>query len=218
MYQGDVMVESTRQRILEAAGPLFAEKGFDASSVRDITDAAGTNVAAVNFHFRSKEHLYIETVRHAAESCSTRSPMPTWTADMPAEQRLRDFIAAFLGRFLRKDVPQWHRLLIFREIGQPRPGACESFVEEFVRPTQHLLIGILRDLLPTRVTPGDMHLIAHSIIGQCLHYHFARHVMILLIGKKEFDSFEAARLTEHIWRFSLAALRGLYPDKDGDRP
>src|SRR5207248_2963179 len=119
------MVETTRQRILEAAGPLFAQKGFEATSVREITDAAGTNVAAVNFHFRSKEHLYIETVHHAAKSCSTRSPIPTWADGVPAEQRLREFIAAFLGRFLRKDVPEWHRLLIFREIGQPRPGACE---------------------------------------------------------------------------------------------
>lgn len=47
----------TKERILEVAGHLFAEKGFDATSMRDITDAAGVNLASVNYHFGSKEGL-----------------------------------------------------------------------------------------------------------------------------------------------------------------
>ena len=48
---------ATRQRLLEAAELLFSEEGFDAVSVRDITEKAGANVAAVNYHFNSREHL-----------------------------------------------------------------------------------------------------------------------------------------------------------------
>ncbi|MEP4079718.1 TetR/AcrR family transcriptional regulator [Haloferula sp.] len=48
---------ATRQRLLEAAEELFSEEGFDAVSVRDITEKAGANVAAVNYHFNSREHL-----------------------------------------------------------------------------------------------------------------------------------------------------------------
>jgi AcrR family transcriptional regulator len=174
-------------------------------------------VAAVSFHFRSKEHLYIETVRHAAESCARHSPIPNWPEGVPAERRLRDFITALLGRFLRPDVPEWHRLLIFREVAEPRPGACERFAEEFVRPTHQALLGVLRDLLPG-AERHELILVANSIIGQCLHYHHARHVLALLLGQKECDRFDADRLTEHIWRFSLAAIRSLYPGPDkGDR-
>src|SRR5690242_19814719 len=93
--RGPMDEDTTRRRILEAAGPLFAEKGFEATSVREITLAAGTNVAAVNYHFRSKEELYIATVRHAAESCVRRSPLPEWGAGVSAEQKLRDFIRSF---------------------------------------------------------------------------------------------------------------------------
>lgn len=47
----------TRERIIEAAEALFAERGFETVSLRDITGAAGANVAAVNYHFGSKEKL-----------------------------------------------------------------------------------------------------------------------------------------------------------------
>jgi AcrR family transcriptional regulator len=50
------MVE-TKQRILDAAERLFGELGYDGTSLRDITSAAGANLAAVNYHFQSKEEL-----------------------------------------------------------------------------------------------------------------------------------------------------------------
>jgi AcrR family transcriptional regulator len=48
---------STKDRILDAAERLFAEKGFAQTSLRDITAEAGVNLAAVNYHFQSKDHL-----------------------------------------------------------------------------------------------------------------------------------------------------------------
>ncbi len=51
-------MEDTKARILDAAVGLFAEKGFDKTTVRAICRAAGVNVALVNYHFKSKEGLY----------------------------------------------------------------------------------------------------------------------------------------------------------------
>ncbi len=48
---------STKQRILDAAERLFAERGYDGTSLRAITTEAGANLASVNYHFRSKEAL-----------------------------------------------------------------------------------------------------------------------------------------------------------------
>lgn len=55
MKEREIVV--TKERILEAAERLFAERGFTATSLRSITAAAGVNLAAVNYHFRSKEAL-----------------------------------------------------------------------------------------------------------------------------------------------------------------
>lgn len=51
-------MKNTKDQILDAAERLFAEHGYDAASLRDITMAAGVNLAAVNYHFSSKEALF----------------------------------------------------------------------------------------------------------------------------------------------------------------
>src|SRR5262245_27654161 len=210
--------EDTRQRVLEVAGPLFAEKGLDGVSVRDITKPAEASPAAVNYHFRSKEHLYVETVRHAAASCASAVPLPEWPADVPPRQRLRDFVRTFFSRLLRPDVPEWHRVLIMRELVQPRHGACEELVRNFIRPSFEKLMGVLRDLVPPGTPVERLQLIGGSIVGQCLHYHHARHVIPLLTGGRELGWEDVERLTDHVTAFSLAAIRGLFPARErGDR-
>ena len=58
--------DDPRRRLLETAGQIFAEKGFDGATVREICRRAGVNIAAVNYYFRDKEQLYIEAVKSAA--------------------------------------------------------------------------------------------------------------------------------------------------------
>jgi AcrR family transcriptional regulator len=53
---------NTREKIMEVAGRLFAEHGFDGVSVRDIIEKAGVNLGAVTYHFSSKEALFAEIV------------------------------------------------------------------------------------------------------------------------------------------------------------
>ena len=55
----------TRRRVLDAAGRVFAARGFRDATVADICRSAGANVAAVNYHFGSKRKLYVEAWRHA---------------------------------------------------------------------------------------------------------------------------------------------------------
>ena len=56
----------TRERLLDTAERLFAARGFAGTSVREITDAAGANLGAVNYYFRSKENLYAEVFARRA--------------------------------------------------------------------------------------------------------------------------------------------------------
>jgi len=55
--------ETVPEKLLDAAEILFCEKGFDGTSVRDLTTAAGCNVASVNYHFGGKDKLYVEMFR-----------------------------------------------------------------------------------------------------------------------------------------------------------
>jgi AcrR family transcriptional regulator len=51
-------MSATQAKILDTAEGLFMEHGFEATSLRQITAAAGVNIAAVNYHFGSKEELF----------------------------------------------------------------------------------------------------------------------------------------------------------------
>jgi AcrR family transcriptional regulator len=54
----DALSQDTKSRILDAAESLFTEHGFEATSLRQLTTAAGVNLAAVNYHFGTKEELF----------------------------------------------------------------------------------------------------------------------------------------------------------------
>jgi TetR/AcrR family transcriptional regulator, regulator of cefoperazone and chloramphenicol sensitivity len=197
--------EDPRERLLSAAGEIFAEKGCRAATVREIVRQAGANIAAVNYYFGDKEHLYLETVRCAAQQCGSGIPLPAWAPGTPPEQKLRDFIRTFLARVAPDREPMWFGRLILREMSQPTP-ACAEFVRQFVRPNFEALQMILGELLPADVPPLKRYLIGFSIVGQCLHYRVAHPVVTLLLGEEGVRCLDVDTLTEHITEFSLAAL------------
>jgi AcrR family transcriptional regulator len=204
----------TRERLFEAAGPIFAERGFQAASVREICQKAGANLGAINYHFRSKEQFYIETVRHAFETLIAQVPLPDPPAGTPAEERLLLFVRAFLERLFLANRRAWTCQLLMRELAEPTE-ACAAFVRGFVRPNWMALQAILSDLLPADTPARTRHLIGSSVIGQCLHYHHARNIIPQLVGAREYSSYDVEGLAEHITEFTLAAIRKLHPPVRG---
>ena len=199
-------MEDTAERILEAAGPIFAEKGFQRATVREICQAAEVNLAAVNYYFRDKERLYIESVKQAHANRIRRQPLPDWTAETPPEQKLRDFIGILFARMLAADDAPWQMRLILREVLQPS-GACREIAEENIRPQFEVLLAILSEMLPEDTPAHRLRQIAFSVIGQCLHYHLAGEVSRMLTPPEEYQAYYSqSQLTEHVVQFTLAAL------------
>src|SRR5262245_3765432 len=110
--------DNPRERLLETAGEIFAEKGFKGATVREIIDRAGVNIAAVNYYFRDKERLYIEAVKYAA--CGEPEDMRlAWPPGTSPVVKLRDLIRFQLFKFLDPSRPEWPARLIMRELTQP---------------------------------------------------------------------------------------------------
>jgi AcrR family transcriptional regulator len=200
--------DKTRQDIIDAAGSLFAEKGFKATTISQICKAADVNQAAVNFHFGGKEQLYIDLVRYGYEYALAEIPWPKWEPGTPATVRLRDFIVTFLRRAVADREPHWPCQLIMREMIEPTK-ACEEFVRGYIRPSLALLQSILQDLLPADFPQERRLLVGQSIIGQMLFYRVARPVLKLVLAGNEllrFDEPQIQRLADHITAFTLAAI------------
>jgi AcrR family transcriptional regulator len=63
---------NTKERILHAAEDLFAQHGFAGTSLRQVTSRADVNIAAVNYHFGSKENLVHEVFKHRMDQMSEK--------------------------------------------------------------------------------------------------------------------------------------------------
>jgi AcrR family transcriptional regulator len=201
------MNDDPRLRLLNAAGEVFAHKGFDAATVREICQTAGVNVAAVNYYFRDKRQLYFETVTQA-QCMQVDLSQFTWPPEMPAEHKLAGFVRLMMTEMLDDERPSWHVALMMREMAEPTE-ACAELVRSFIGPKFAILVQVLRELLPTETTEDVIHLHAFSVVGQCLLYRFHRPVGRLLIGEEAFERFRDVELIAgHITQFSLQGLRG----------
>jgi len=199
-------LDTKRDRILDAAGELFAERGFDATTVRDICQAADANVAAVNYYFGDKQRLYVQAVVRAHRWRMERVKLPEWNADTPPETKLADFIHTFIRRVCSGPGDTWHTRLIMREIGNPS-AACAELVQSSIRPQFEILVSILGELLPDEIEEESLRLTAFSIVGQCLFYHFADAVIRNLLSEDEYAALEIDKLAEHVAQFSSQAIQ-----------
>ncbi len=140
----DEQLKGTEERILDAAERLFAEKGWEDTSVRDITTDAGCNVAAVNYHFGGKDALYqavfVRFARKLWESHNRRLYEDVATNGEPTT--LEAALALFVGTFLgNRDGAQRHRrldALVDREIRSQRLPP-EVFFQEIPRHGGHVI-------------------------------------------------------------------------------
>src|SRR2546427_6256492 len=105
----------TYQRLLEAAGEIFAERGYRNATVREICRKAHANVAAVHYHFRDKDALYAAVLNSGVESAKLMHPVPELTGLAP-EQKLRTIVLTFLRRIFDEGRPSWHGRLMAREM------------------------------------------------------------------------------------------------------
>ncbi len=85
---------ATREALMSVATDLFADQGFDGTSVEQITAGAGVNKAMISYHFGGKRRLYNE-ILSATFSEAHRRFHAIRESDAPADKRLRDFIQTF---------------------------------------------------------------------------------------------------------------------------
>jgi AcrR family transcriptional regulator len=87
---------STKERILASAEALFAQRGFEGASLRQLTAAAGVNLAAVNYHFGSKDKLVEEVFKRRLDQLNARRMAALKQVAGLSETTLEDVLGAFI--------------------------------------------------------------------------------------------------------------------------
>lgn len=202
----DKLLDETHFRIIDAAGEVFAEAGFEKATVREICARARANVAAVNYHFGDKLGLYTEVLKTAA--CSRRAVVDEAQVQANPERALRHFIQGMFHKMHEADRPSWYARVMMHELAQPT-AALDVVVEQMVRPNSRILCAIVGKLLDRPADDEITRLSAASVIAQVVHHVHAKPVISKLWPEMSANPARMEKITSHITDFSLAALRTL---------
>ena len=196
----------TRQRLIESATRLFAERGFAKVTVREICKAARANVAAVNYHFGGKTGLYEDIVQSAIRTMhGTTQEIERTGEGRPPEEQLRIFVRIFLSRVVQARDGWIHRFMA-HELNDPTP-ALDLVVKQVIKPRMAYLGSVIAAMLDCRATDPRVEHCVMSVQAQCLillNDKIANRIQSVQITPKRLE-----QLTEHIATFSLAGIRAL---------
>ncbi len=198
------MAKDTPQRLLNAALDVFAEQGYQAATIQEIVQRAGTNIAAVNYHFRDKANFYAEVVLYGCEKESATHP-EFIQDDLEPEQQLFDFIQWFLQRGLKIGTDSLLDQIHIQELANPSP-VLDKVVEKLIRPIHYQLREIVSSLLHDDVSEDVLRFHCFSVIGQCNLYKIGKPVMTRLYPDIDMNDERMQTLVEHVFSVSLAGI------------
>ena len=166
--------EHPRQKLVLAALKLFAEKGFEGASTRDIADAAGANISAIRYYFGDKAGLYraafTEPLGENAHGCADIDPTK------PLPEALHQFFAEFLEPLKRGEAVRLVMKLHFREMIEPT-GAWEEAIEAEIKPQHEAMVRMLTQRFGISAPDVDVQRLAFSVVGMAVHYYVGQDIV-----------------------------------------
>jgi AcrR family transcriptional regulator len=166
--------EQSRERLLRVGLALFAQKGFDKTSTREIAEAAHTNIAAISYYFGDKAGLY-RAVFFESQGSPSDDIARYARADLPLEDALRELYATFLEPLRQGDMARQCMKLHAREMIEPT-GLWEEEISTGIRPMHDALVEVLCRHFGLARADDDVHRLAVCISGLGVHMHVGRDV------------------------------------------
>jgi AcrR family transcriptional regulator len=199
--------ERTRQSIMKAAVKLFAEKGYQGASVRDIVAKAGVNQAAINYHFKGKDALYAELLTTAFERLTQQAGFdPQKLKSLTREDALRSFVHQQLRPLLfRDELSQYIHIFAWESAHPSKP-----FLKFMATNTVSYLTAAV-DIVQRFLPPGTERRFAVCgaiwLMGQCSTFVRNRELFAQEPFKISADDKFVDELAELISRLALGGLQ-----------
>ena len=199
--------KDTRAALLASAEKLFLAHGYEGVSIRQITEASGSNVAAINYHFNGKTHLFREVLAVRLDEI-TRNKLAILNElgeQQPAadlEHTLNVYIRSFFDAF---SSPESDRLtqIIYQEMG-PDAVASDLVAERLIVPINQAFQKSILRICPD-LDKGHVSYCVSSITGQVLHFIRAREALRTIRNPEQNQTF-IEDTVHHITQFSLRGI------------
>jgi len=205
---------TTRLHILETAGRLFAAQGFAQSTSKEICTRAGTNMAAINYHFGGRDGLYEAVLIEAhRQLMSLDELMALSMASTDARLKLRAFLTHMVEMSAQPKAP-WGFRVVLREALSPSP-AMPAMIQRAVLPKAKLLRGIIGEIMGL---PGDHPSVQRSLLLTVLP------CLVMTVAPKDLSSKvlpalkDTQALADDLMRYVLAGLDAVAKDAKAAEP
>ena len=204
--RGTSAPDPTREKLIEVAEHVFADRGYQAATIREICVRAGANVAAINYHFGGKLGLYTEVLHQSIRAVQVDAIQNALDKTAPPEEILRAVIHARLQGLWRGDLRDWHFRLLTHELAQPSP-AFQQFTKKVGRPIFKRLLELVGGMIGLPPEDEKTRLCAVSVIGQILVYVFPGPFLAAVWPELKMTQEQVERIADHIADFSIAYLQ-----------
>ena len=203
--------QETRLRLLEAASMVFAEKGFWETTNADICKKAKVNTAGVNYHFGSKEELYVEAWKYSfEESLKKHPPDGGIPFEAPAQERLRGRILSFMQRVT--DPKTYELQITHKEMACPT-GLLKGVLRSSIEPLNNGFKSVVAELLGKNASEQQVNFCYMNVLDMCfgvgLHIHRSRMLRNKRKNVINFSQKNVEAYANHVVQFSLAGIRGI---------
>lgn len=197
----------TRARLIQAAAHVFAAKGFEKATVREICRRARVNVALVKYYFGDKLELYTEVLRFSLEPV----PRPVAIPDESPEATLRRIVGSMVERAHEAGGQTHLRFqLMMNEFMRPS-AATARVVQVIMQPVYDRLRTIVSRLSGHPAEGELVRLCVHGILGQVAHFSRPKPVLELLWPDMRMNADQRQRIADFIVQTALAYIQTRCP-------
>jgi AcrR family transcriptional regulator len=198
--------DPTRDKLLDVAGRIFADRGYRSATIREIAAAAGANVAAVNYHFGDKLALYTEAVRQSMHAAELEAITNALDQQAPPQDILRAVVRVRLRGICRQDRPDWYFRILAHELAEPTP-ALRQLINKVGRPIFQRMLELIGGMIGLPADDDKTRLCAVSVMGQILVYIFARPLLAGVWPELKMTPEQVDRIADHVADFSLSYIQ-----------
>ena len=205
---------TTRLHILETAGRLFAAQGFAESTSKEICTRAGTNMAAINYHFGGRDGLYEAVLVEAHKQLVSLDELMALSLESTDPRlKLRAFLTHMVEMSAQPKAP-WGFRVVLREALSPSP-AMPAMIQRAVLPKAKLLRGIIGEIMGL---PGDHPSVQRSLLLTVLP------CLVMTVAPKDLSSKvlpalkDTQALADDLMRYVLAGLDAVAKDAKAAEP
>jgi AcrR family transcriptional regulator len=175
-FENNVDGHDARARLVLAGLRLFAQKGYEGATTREICEAADANISAIRYYFGDKAGLYRAAYNEPLGEKPCQVDIAA-LACLPLPEALSQFFKEFLEPLKMGEDINLLMKLRFREMTEPT-GIWQQEIDGEIKPQHQALATLLKQHLKLAEIDMDLHRLTFAVIGMAIHFFVGQEVII----------------------------------------